>query len=107
MAKRPVVEVVISAVDKATKQIKGIQRAIGGLKNAIGGIATGVVAGMGVAALGSFFKSAIDKAGEAERSWVSASGALSRLGINADRVRPQVDALVKSLSRISGRDDDD
>lgn len=97
------VSVRIVGKDELTKVLKGIRGNLSGFAT----VAKAAFAGFAVQQVTSFFKNAIDKAADAELRTKAMARAITNVGIDATRALPAAERLVKSLSRMTGQDDDD
>jgi hypothetical protein len=96
------VKVKVTAED-ATQS--GLDKALGSVKSFADSAKTavqGFIAAFAIERVAEFFSSAVSKAMEAEKAFIQVGNALKNIGINANTVRPQVDALIRSLSDKTG-----
>ena len=103
----PVLKVVLQAVDEVTGVAKKAQDSVASFadkaKSALGGIAA---LGVG-AALGAFFKSAIDEAAAAEVGMGRLATAVRNAGGDFGKLKPQLEDTVASVMKLSTATDDD
>lgn len=101
------VSVIIAAVDQVTSRLGSIQRSISSFAGiAARRIKEGLV-GLAGRALSGFFTKAIGEATEAELTMGRLAGAVERLGVPFGTVRPEIDATIRRLTALSGRDGDE
>jgi hypothetical protein len=103
----PVLKVVLQAVDEVTGVAKKAQDSVASFadkaKSALGGIPALVVG----AALGAFFKSAIDEAAAAEVGMGRLATAVRNAGGDFGKLKPQLEDTVASVMKLSTATDDE
>ncbi len=103
----PVLKVILQAVDEVTGVTKKAQDSVSSFadkaKSALGGLAA---LGVG-AALGAFFKSAIDEAAAAEVGMGRLGTAVKNAGGDFGALKPQLEDTVASVLKLSTATDDD
>lgn len=107
MAQSPVVEIVLKVVDKFSAELKQAEEKVSGwgtkttaMLKAVAGLAT-------AAALGKFFKSAIEEASAAERSMARLGVAVANAGDDMATFGPAAERALKSIQRLTVYSDDD
>lgn len=115
------VSIVVRAKDFATKVLAAVENRAEQFGKKVGGAADwirgkfagvqGLLAGIGVAlgaaTVGRFFQAAIAEATEAQNTLNNVGGAVRNLGVDFERVRPQVSALVDEMVKLTGKDADE
>lgn len=101
------ISVIVKAVDQVTGPIRGMKSKVDSFFGGISGLAKGLAAGAAAAALGSFFKGAIDEALAADLSVQRLSAALGNVGISFAEVEPQVEGAFSSIQKLTRFSDDD
>ncbi|MBK6458906.1 MAG: hypothetical protein IPF87_22965 [Gemmatimonadetes bacterium] len=103
----PIIKVVLSAVDEITGVTKKAGESVSSFSDKAKA-ALGSLAALGVgAALGAFFKSAIEEASAAEVGMGRLGTAVRNAGGNFDALKPQLESTVASVMRLSTATDDD
>lgn len=103
----PKVSILLTLVDKLTAPIDGAKGKLASFGEAVTGLGTKIAA-LGVsAALGVFFKSAVEEATKAEASTIRLGHAVKNAGEDFDSWAPQIDATIARLTKLTTFTDDD
>jgi hypothetical protein len=103
----PKASVILELIDRVTKPVDGARGALGKFGDAITSTAAKVAAFAVAAALGAFFKSAIEEAMKAEQSTIRLGNAVKNAGAKFEDWAPQIDATVNKLTKLTTYSDDD
>ena len=103
----PKVSILLTLVDKLTAPVEGAKGKLASFGESVTGLGTKIAA-LGVsAALGAFFKSAVEEASKAEASTIRLGHAVRNAGEDFDTWAPQIDATVNRLAKLTTFSDDD
>jgi hypothetical protein len=107
MARDPNVKVKITAENDTKKGLKQAEAEVKNFASNVATMAKGATALVAASAVGSFFKSSVAEALQAEKSFAFVGQALTNIGVNATKVRPEIDGVVNALSTKMGIDNDE
>lgn len=103
----PKVSILLTLVDKLTAPVEGAKGKLASFGESVTGLGTKIAALATSAALGAFFKSAVDEAIKAEASTIRLGHAVRNAGEDFDTWSPQIDATVNRLAKLTTFSDDD
>jgi len=103
----PKVSILLTLVDKLTAPVEGAKGKLASFGDAVTGVGAKIAA-LGVsAALGVFFKSAVEEAAKAEASTIRLGHAVRNAGEDFDTWAPQIDETINRLAKLTTFTDDD
>lgn len=103
----PKVSILLTLVDKLTAPVEGAKGKLASFGDSVTGLGTKIAA-LGVsAALGVFFKSAVEEAAKAEASTIRLGHAVRNAGEDFDTWAPQIDETINRLAKLTTFTDDD
>lgn len=103
----PKVSILLTLVDKLTAPVEGAKGKLASFGEAVTGLGAKVAA-LGVsAALGAFFKSAVEEATKAEASTIRLGHAVRNAGEDFGAWSPQIDDTIRRLTKLTTYTDDD
>lgn len=103
----PKVSILLTLVDKLTAPVEGAKGKLASFGESVTGLGTKIAAFATSAALGAFFKSAVDEAVKAEASTIRLGHAVRNAGEDFDTWSPQIDATINRLAKLTTFSDDD
>jgi hypothetical protein len=101
------VRVTIQGKEYVSGEAKKAEGALGSFTEKVKGMAAAAGALLAGAALGKFFKDALDEAGKAEVGMARLAAAVRNAGGDFTKLKPQIETVVASVQKMSTATDDD
>jgi hypothetical protein len=101
MADRPTLSVIAQLIDNLSGPLRSTAETVKSVSEGIKGALEAIGVGLSLAALGEFFKAAVEKAGEAEQAISFLRQAVNNAGESFGQWQPKIDSTIEGLEQVT------